>query len=56
MHNSKLVNIIFADCSGGRFIKAARFRVQKCANNQQLIVAGIHRFLRHICAAHFRMV
>ena len=25
--------------------EAARFRVQKCANNHQLIVAGIERFL-----------
>ena len=25
--------------------EAARFRVQKCANNHQLIVAGLERFL-----------
>ena len=36
--------------------EAARFRVQKCANNHQLIVAGVERFLRHACAAHFRVI
>ena len=36
--------------------EAARFRVQKCAKNHQLIVAGVERFLRHSCAAHFRVV
>ena len=36
--------------------EAARFRAHKCANNHQLIVAGVERFLRHACAAHFRIV
>ena len=36
--------------------EAARFREQKCANNRQLIVAGVQRFLRHACAAHFRVM
>ena len=36
--------------------EAARFRVQKCANNHQLIVAGAQRFLRHACAAHFHVI
>ena len=36
--------------------EAARFREQKCANNHQLIVAGVQRFLRHACAAHFRVI
>ena len=34
--------------------EAARFRVQKCANNHQLIVASAQRFLRHACAARLR--
>ena len=29
--------------------EAAHFRVQKCANNHQLIVADIQRFLQHAC-------
>ena len=36
--------------------EAARFRVQKCANNHQLIVAVVERFLRHACAAHFCVI
>ena len=36
--------------------EAACLRVQKCAKNRQLIVAGIQRLLRHTCAAHFRIV
>ena len=36
--------------------EAACFRVQKYANNHQLIVAGFQMFLRHACAAHFRIV
>ena len=36
--------------------EAASFREQKCANNRQLIVAGVQRFLRHACAAHFRVI
>ena len=36
--------------------EAAHFREQKCANNRQLIVCGIQRFLRHACTAHIRMV
>ena len=36
--------------------EAARFREQKCANNRQLIVAGVQRFLRHACTAHFRVI
>ena len=37
--------------------EAAHFRVQKCANNHQLIVAGVERSLRHACAAaHFRVI
>ena len=36
--------------------EAARFREQKCANNHQLIVAGVQRFLRHACAARFRVI
>ena len=39
-----------------RSTEAARFCVQKCANNHQLIVAGVERFLQHACAAHFRVV
>ena len=35
--------------------EAAGFRVQKCANNHQLIVAGFERFLRHACTARFRL-
>ena len=36
--------------------EAARFRVRKCANNCQLIVAGIQRFVRYAYAAHFRVI
>ena len=36
--------------------EAAHFRVQKCANNYHLIVAGVERFLQHACSAHFRVV
>ena len=36
--------------------EAALFRVQKCANNHQPIFSGIERFLRHACAAHFRVI
>ena len=36
--------------------EAACFRAQKCANNRQLIVAGVQRFLQHACAAYFRSV
>ena len=36
--------------------EAAHFRVQKCANNHQLIVASVQRFLQHACAAHFRVI
>ena len=36
--------------------EAARFRVQKCANNHQLIVSGVQRFLPQACAAHFHIV
>ena len=36
--------------------EAACFCVQKCANNHQLIVAGVQRFLRHTCTAHFCIV
>ena len=36
--------------------EAACLRVRKCANNRQLIVAGAQRFLRHACAAHFRVI
>ena len=39
-----------------RSTEAARFREQKCANCHQLIVAGIQRFLRHACAAHFHVI
>ena len=39
-----------------RSTEAACFRVQKCPNNHQLIVAGVERFLRHACAAHFCVV
>ena len=35
--------------------EAACLRVRKCANNRQLIVTGAQRFLRHACAAYFRM-
>ena len=34
----------------------ALFRVQKCANNHQLIGAGAQRFLRHTCATYFRVI
>ena len=36
--------------------EAACLCLRKCANNCQLIVAGILRFLRHECAAHFRVI
>ena len=36
--------------------EAARFREQKCANNHQLIVAGVQRSLLHACAAYFRVI
>ena len=36
--------------------EAACLRVQKCANNRQLIVAGTQRFLRHACTAHFHVI
>ena len=36
--------------------EAPCFRVQKCANNHQLIGAGVERCLRHLCAAHFRVI
>ena len=39
--------------------EAAHFRVQKCANNHQLIVSSVERFLRHACAhcaAHFHVI
>ena len=36
--------------------EAACLRVQKCANNRQLIVAGARRFLQHACAARFRVI
>ena len=36
--------------------EAACLRVQKYANNRQLIVAGAQRFLRHVCAAHFCVI
>ena len=39
-----------------RPMEALRFRVQKCANNHQPIVAGIERFLLHACAAHFHVI
>ena len=39
-----------------RPMEAARFHEQKCANNYQMIVAGVQRFLRHACAAHFRVL
>ena len=35
--------------------EAARFRIQKGANNR-LIVAGVQRFLRYAYAAHFCIV
>ena len=35
--------------------EAARFRVQKCANNLLLISAGVQRFLLQACAARFRL-
>ena len=36
--------------------EAACFRVQKFSNNRQLIDAGNQRFIRHACAAHFRII
>ena len=36
--------------------EAACLRVRKCANNRQLIVAGAQRFVRHACAAYFRVI
>ena len=36
--------------------EAVCFHVRKCANNRQLIDAGIQRFLQHACAACFRIV
>ena len=38
-----------------RPMEAARFRVQKGANNRQLIVAGIERFFRYAYAAPIRL-
>ena len=38
-----------------RSTEAARFRVRKCANNNQLIVAGIQRILRYAYTAHFHI-
>ena len=35
--------------------EAARFRVQKCANNLQLIIAGDEWLLGHAYAARFRL-
>ena len=36
--------------------EAACFCVRICANNHQLIVAGVQRFLRPACAARFRVI
>ena len=36
--------------------EAACFRVRKCANNRQLIVAGIQRILQYAYAARFRFI
>ena len=36
--------------------EAACLRFRKCANNCQLIVAGILRFLQHASAAHFHVI
>ena len=35
--------------------EAACYRVRKCANNHQLIVAVVEKFLRHAYTAHFRL-
>ena len=51
---ARLVEMFMCACH--RPTEAARFRVQKCANNHQLIVAGVERFLWHACAAHFRVI
>ena len=40
-------------CACMRATEAACFRIQKCANNRQLIVAGIKRFLRCTYTARF---
>ena len=39
-----------------RPMEAACFRVQKCANNRQLIVAGIQMFVGYAYAACFRII
>ena len=39
-----------------RPMEAVCFRVRKGANNHQLIVAGVQRFLRYAYAAHFSIV
>ena len=36
--------------------EAACFRIKKCANNHQLIVASIQRFLQYAYAARFRVI
>ena len=36
--------------------KAAHFHKRKCAINHQMIVAGVQRFLGHVCAAPFRVI
>ena len=43
-------------CACMRATEAACFRIQKCANNRQLIVAGIKRFLRCTYTARFRVI
>ena len=39
-----------------RPMETACFRVQKCANNRQLIVAGIQRFVPYAYPARFRVI
>ena len=39
-----------------RSTEAARFCARKGPNDCQLIFPGVQRFLRHTCAAHFRIV
>ena len=55
-HRSKLKGQ-FTDVKSGSSISVGpSLCLQKCANNRQLIVAGAQRFLRHACAAHFRVI
>ena len=51
--SSVCVTYTHGNVHGLRPTEAACFRVRKCANNHQLIVASFQMFLRQASAAHF---